>query len=400
MDLSHCTLMYQNTAVVKLNFDNICMPHVAGRVIHPELLPLGVSEGANIDQQLFIWMRNRIIPDRRINIQAALETMGMESPMELSIHSLALSYHDPYWLKPRGCDIQWENINLHDNGFCEDVGDILFDPASMRTAINFISPDVTTGGNDLKRWIKGKDNRAYLMKGNPKYPQVAYNEQIAAILAHAMDIDAVPYYIRQGDFIEFEQGHIEKKSCTFAVCPNFCIKGYTFLTLKAFSQQYNNNTDIALGALLDNPDIAAKLEKIFLLDFLVNNEDRNVGNITVVLDKNNNIIDLAPIYDTGNSLSYGTMEMDTESTAENRLLHTSNKDVAAIVLNGQGHSPIDYDKLYKALEQIRTLLAKSTLSDLRKEEIVSFVTHNIEWMQSRDIQYQPPSISTDEVPDL
>lgn len=105
--------------------------------------------------------------------------------------SRGLSLSDQYWIRPDGSDYRWEDVNFYENGFSEDVGDMLFGSSVIRDC-DFVSPDNTCNGVLKKRWkiIDGK--RGPIKAGN-ELSQECCNEVIASVLCKAMDIPHADY---------------------------------------------------------------------------------------------------------------------------------------------------------------------------------------------------------------
>jgi hypothetical protein len=120
-----------------------------GDIFNIDHLPLGTSSKNNPNLQILNeWWKNRAIPASRDRLNELLESLGLVFPWELLDKSLGLSLSDQYWICPTTDDLKWGDVNFFQNGFSEDVGNILFDKAktTSKKAINLMSPDNTTNG--------------------------------------------------------------------------------------------------------------------------------------------------------------------------------------------------------------------------------------------------------------
>ena len=201
------SLMHKNIVVADIEVDEV----IGGitniyDVFAPNHLPIGVYSKQNgkdvVDRyalnQWFADRCDRCIPKHRMDIEEALEVLKF-SARQLVIESWGLSLSDHYWLRP--CDNElsntalYENVNFFDNGFSEDVGDILLGLKEETDNINYWSPDNTTNGNLKKCWriIDGK--RVLLKSGSYPFQQQPFSEVIASRIMDRLGIDHVPYSV-------------------------------------------------------------------------------------------------------------------------------------------------------------------------------------------------------------
>ena len=96
--------------------------------------------------------------------------------------SLGLSLSDQYWIRPIGSDLGWEDVNLFDNPFPENLGDLLFGRGCDPCQVKLPSPDLTTDGVLRKRWKIIHRRRCLLKSGTEPYGQEPYNEVAASMV--------------------------------------------------------------------------------------------------------------------------------------------------------------------------------------------------------------------------
>lgn len=97
------------------------------------------------------------------------------------MRSYGLSLSDQYWIRPAGSGLDWADVNFFDNGFSDDMGDLLFGKEVWQGSLDLASPDNASDGLLMKRWkiIGGK---RYLMKsGTMPFMQEPFNEVMASI---------------------------------------------------------------------------------------------------------------------------------------------------------------------------------------------------------------------------
>lgn len=301
------TLMHKNIAAADIDIDETLGGITKIRnIIAKEHLPVGVVHIQRnheiVDRYAFNqWWTGRSIPDSRMGVADVLDTLGMYNTNLLLTKCLGLSLSDHYWIKPYGSDISWESVNFFDNGFSDDIGDVLFGINDKKSGFDFLSPDNTSDGNLQKRWkiIDGK--RCLLKSGSAPFRQQPFNEVIAAIIMKRLNIDHIPYSITW----------IDNKP--YSVCEDFVTKNTELISawrlmhlrLKAnHENEYLHYVNICkeLGM-----DIVPMLDKMIVLDYIIANEDRHFNNFGVLRNpKTLEWLGAAPIYDSGTSLWYDT----------------------------------------------------------------------------------------------
>ena len=183
-----------------------------GRIQSLEHFPIGTLDKGGADRkELNEWWRGRSIPASREGLEAALEKIGERDIMPVTLKGYALSLSDHYWMKPVGDDIQWEQINLFDNDFSEDMGDLLFG-GEVQERIDFLSPDNTSDGALKKRWKIFNGERMLIKGGSNPFQQEPFNECFAAGLFSALGVNCVPYDVL------WQDGY------PYSVCKNFVTK--------------------------------------------------------------------------------------------------------------------------------------------------------------------------------
>lgn len=297
------TLMHKDVPVAELTLDEATATvSKAGEVYLPEHLPLGVSvKHGTLDRAaLSAWWNERCIPASRSGVRRALETLEIPDTRVLLTRSFGLSLSDQYWIRPRGTEMRWREINFFDNDFSEDIGDILLGKKTDKRAIDFSSPDNTSDGYLKKRWkiIDGK--RCLLKAGSDPFRQQPFNEVIASNLAGRLGIPHVTYRLLWDDGVPY------------SVCEDFITKDTELISAWRVMQTkkksnstsvYQHYLDCCQGLGVDGIFRAAA--QMIVLDYLIANEDRHLNNFGLVRDANTlKYLGAAPIFDSGSSLGY------------------------------------------------------------------------------------------------
>lgn len=301
------TLMHKNIAVADIEIDEAIGGITAiDNISAKEHLPIGVlhslRHNETVDRYaLNHWWTGRSIPASRMGVADVLDTLGMYNTNLLLTKCLGLSLSDHYWIKPYGSDISWERVNFFDNGFSDDIGDVLFGMNDKKSGFDFLSPDNTSDGNLQKRWkiIDGK--RCLLKSGSAPFRQQPFNEVIAAIIMKRLNINHIPYSITW----------IDNKP--YSVCEDFVTKNTELISawrLMHLRPKANHENEYLHYVNICNElgmDIVPMLDKMIVLDYIIANEDRHFNNFGVLRDpKTLEWLGAAPIYDSGTSLWYDT----------------------------------------------------------------------------------------------
>lgn len=101
--------------------------------------PIG---GMMNDVKFHDWWNDRAIPKTRHGAKTALQKLGYSSTSSALVNNLALSLNDCYWIKPRGENIRWKDVNLFTNDFVDTFGELTINP-NETIDLREIRPDST-----------------------------------------------------------------------------------------------------------------------------------------------------------------------------------------------------------------------------------------------------------------
>lgn len=290
------TLMHKNTEVADIEMNHGYIEKIV-EVHNKAHLPIGVVHDQRHKEitdcyALDNWWARRLIPDSRPMIQSALAKLNVFSIRDLSMLGNGLSLTDCYWIKPKCSDLEWKDINFHDNGFSEDVGDALVGTVKSNV-IDYRSPDITTDGYLRKRW-KLIDGRPFLMK-NEIYESVT--EMIVSKIAKQLGIDCVNYEY-------MKDGYLPYSVCECFTSPTAeLVTAYQIMQLRPKENHENDYLHYVNICKEQGVDIVPALDKMTTLDYIIANEDRHFGNFGLLRDPDTlEWLGAAPIYDNGTSL--------------------------------------------------------------------------------------------------
>lgn len=228
------------------------------------------------------WLFSRSAPVGRHFMRDVIQSLGLNinSPdyhRRALEFSKGLSLNDVYWVLPDDFHGTWAEFNLYDNSFSEAIAEIAFTgrgKLDLRKAST--SPEMTTNGMLPKCWVREKGG-IYLYKGCLKGLE-PYSEFYAAQVAEALGFRHV----------EYELAKYKGRLCS--KCRLFTSDRIGYLPASRLPKR---------DSILDD----ARFRDMFLLDALIFNVDRHLGNFGYLIDNNTNeIIDVAPIFDNGYGL--------------------------------------------------------------------------------------------------
>lgn len=310
----HYILMNKNKPVLKLDISK------RGRILSVEdtyevdyLPPCVRYNKTDVDiDQLDDWWSSRSIPASRPGLQDMLLRLNMDLPSELVLKCLGLSLSDQYWLNPDH-QLSWDKVNFFTNDFSEDVGNIFCGKKQIEEEINLMSPDNTSDGWLKKKWKIVDGERVLLKGGSLPNLQEPINELIATRLMERMPaFDFVKYYIVRDD------------NENYSACPNFVTIDTEFIPAIHIYRAGQKDTDTGsyqhfmnMCSKLNIPNVQPMMDYMLAVDYLVGNEDRHWGNFGVIRDVESlEYQGMAPIFDTGSSLYYKSLENDIRIDAD------------------------------------------------------------------------------------
>ena len=231
-----------------------------------------------------------------------LHRLNINAPSELLDKAFGLSLSDQYWLKPYNTKINYDDINFFDNDF--DYSEFLEASLSKnsKTIVSEYSlktPNNTTDGMLKKAWII-EDGIRFLLKGGYKDELLQpFNEVLASEISRRLHFDHVEYVLDT------------YKDTVVSICPCFVTKDTELITcyqIRNDMKRHDNIEDYEeyIRVLEEHgiKDARTKLENMYILDYLIMNEDRHLNNFGIIRNVNTlEWVDVAPIFDNGQSLN-------------------------------------------------------------------------------------------------
>lgn len=394
-----CTLMHKRIAVAELELDDATgFIQKIGTVYEQKHMPVGIPVRKGITDRTALneWWTDRSIPASRSGVREALETLEITSTKMLLVRCYGLSLSDQYWIKPEGTNLTWDELNFFNNGFSDDIGDVLFGANKKVNGLDLSSPDNTSDGNLKKRW-KIIDGKRCLVKGgsNP-FRQQPFNEVIAAGIMERLSIPHVPYTV------------MWNKGAPYSVCEDFVDENTELIPAWRIIQikQKDNSTSMYRHFINCCDELGIKgvrefLDQMLILDYIIGNEDRHLNNFGALRNAETlEWIGMAPIYDSGSSLGYDKLpaQMYSEDAYECKPFKKHHSSQIQLVTS---FDKIDFTKLADVEELIRSTFsseeAKKYIDDSRIEAIAKSTMKRIEKLEGLAMtQKNDQDISTDD----
>lgn len=299
------TLMNKHIPLADINFSSLGHIDEICKVYTPEAFPVGIitkdnSPTSKITRDyLYNWWKNRIIPASRDGLNTLLHIYRIENTSSLAIKSLGLSLSDQYWIKPKGSDISWNDVNFFTNDFSSDLGTLFFSKnQSSRQNINPFSPDASSNGWLKKKWIIINDKRYLAKAGSGTLHQEPYNEVAISKILDLLKIKHIEYKT------------IMENNRPLCLCENFINPNTEFVPANLIYNvlpQKNNESNLThffkCAEYLQIPGIKDYINNFLTIDYLTENTDRHYGNFGFIRNINTlKFISPAPIFDNGTSL--------------------------------------------------------------------------------------------------
>lgn len=382
-----CVLMNKNTEVLVAEYDDglkafTNIIEIKNVDFAPYIFKRMYEKDSNEDFRVILsdWFKGRGIPSWRDKLDLLLSRLNIERPEELLDRSFGLSLSDQYWLKPYDSDIQYDDINFFDHDF--DASDFLEATFTNNSKINisessFKTPNNTTDGMLKKTWIV-EDGKRYLLKGGYKNDVLQpFNEVLASKICDKLGFNHVTYTL------DIVKEKVVSKCICLTNKDTEIIPAYQIM----HEEEKNNNIkdyENYIKILLDNgiENVREKLENMFILDFLIMNEDRHLNNFGIIRDVNTlKWLDICPIFDNGQSLNITSFDDDTMTVNGDGRLFYEVKPFDEIIKLVKDIKRIDISKLDGIVDWFDDLLHKyqsiTNMSDRRINRLCILLNRQI-----------------------
>ena len=355
-----------------------------------EYAPLAVfnaskNRSSSLTKTVNDWFRGRGIPSWRKDLEKLLDKLGVSSSDELLNKYYGLSLLDQYWLKDVNSDVKWEDINFFTNDFeYEAYLDASLD-SSSKSIVSldkniFKSPNNTTDGMLQKGWIIESGKRVLVKGTYTSNKEEPINEYLASQICKRLGFDYCNYEVEWSD-----------KTKLISKCNDFINENEELISaydIYNSEKKPNNISDyefyIQILEKHNVPNARENMENLFILDYLMLNNDRHLKNFGIIRNVNTLKWEkVAPIFDTGESMQCDKYTDEINfSSGKGKFFSNTDKDYEDILkIIGKNILRVDLSKLKGICDDYRLILEKYQdkldMSDKRKEKLVSGLNKRI-----------------------
>ena len=355
-----------------------------------EYAPLAVfnaskNRSSSLTKTVNDWFRSRGIPSWRKDLEKLLDKLGVSSSVELLNKYYGLSLSDQYWLKDVNSAVKWEDINFFTNDFeYEAYLDASLD-SSSKSIVSldkniFKSPNNTTDGMLQKGWIIESGKRVLVKGTYTSNKEEPINEYLASQICKRLGFDYCNYEVEWSD-----------KTKLISKCNDFINENEELISaydIYNSEKKPNNISDyefyIQILEKHNVPNARENMENLFILDYLMLNNDRHLKNFGIIRNVNTLKWEkVAPIFDTGESMQCDKYTDEINfSSGKGKFFSNTDKDYEDILkIIGKNILRVDLSKLKGICDDYRLILEKYQdkldMSDKRKEKLVSGLNKRI-----------------------
>ncbi|MBR5317406.1 MAG: HipA protein [Lachnospiraceae bacterium] len=258
-------------------------------------LPIGFA-----DIHSFIVQRQA--PKHREHIKRIMRQAGCDHLEGFLQVTKALSLNDTFWVKSYESNLSWNEVSLYRNNFDETIARLAFEGGEYTSRFSATSPEFSTDGLYAKCWVRKNENIFLLKTGSEQYGMEPYSEYFASQISSKICVDAVQYSL------DYYHSRLVSK------CPIFTNETEGFAAaLKVLDTNKVKETAYLLE-YFQKVGVEDAFRRMVVLDALIINNDRHIGNYGFVIDNaTQKILRMAPVFDHNRSLAYKVKELDTKS---------------------------------------------------------------------------------------
>ena len=279
MDKKTYEIMHINKIVAQIDFVG------RSKIYYPEFMPYNLYLEEEEDIETLVnnvtnfnyWCATRVLTLDRKYAKEILNSIGMKQAVTDKDRSkIALSYRcasltDVFWVREKGEDITFEEVNLYENHLSDIFIDIALKGKQYTVDITSLARDLSTNGCFPKAWKRTYNGFILLKDGDRDSVE---RELLASKICQCFDVSQVIY----------EAGYFDGEKVTMS--KNFTSKEYSIASMEAL-EIYLENNDIKAKDYILKID-SYNYYMVNIIDYLVGNTDRHWGNWGVLVDNRNN----------------------------------------------------------------------------------------------------------------
>lgn len=309
---------------------------------------------------LDVWLDDRAIPFNRYNLSRYIERG--KTPKQWMLSNNAFSFVDHYWIMKEGSHLSWNEVKEKYNDTDE-----FFMIANNPVVVKYKGHNSTLGGELEKFWYR-ENNQLCLAKKVTENMQILAVREIVASLIYSR-LNVIDYC----DYSLFQNSNLQVVGCR---CKSFLNDGEELITAYDLLEEYNYvSLPDTVGLLLkltsdydaDIKGVQKYLDVQTIIDFLIMNKDRHLGNIGFIRDSETlQITRCVPVYDSGSSAS---VEYDQEIDKDGMKVNSFEPTDIECFNTVSDYNVVDVSKLPDAKEIYQIYQKYTGLSESRIQKL-------------------------------
>ena len=272
------------------------------RYVPDELLPpsfFSISE----------WLERRNYAKHKSHLLRWLHQWQIDTVKGFIDITHALGLNDTLWVCPSESSLSWENVSLYSNDFNDVVSNTAFSRGLNGLKLSSTSPEFTSEGSFEKCWVRQNDGSIMLYKkgsegfansGLETYSEF-YSSQLSTLLCRSSI-----YY----DLCMF-------KGCLVSACNMFTNEDEGFIPVYKYLDANRTYSMQQILEFLDSLGFAEDFSNMIVLDAIIINTDRHLGNFGFIVDNDTfRVKRFAPVFDHNMALLARAMDASLVNDAQ------------------------------------------------------------------------------------
>lgn len=283
------------------------------------------------------WWQNRKVPVSQGRISKILKARGLADTGEFLLRNLGLSMTDCYWVRPVDSGLRWNDVQLFDNDFSENL--LTGAWTDMNEAVS-CSPNSSLKGELEKSWVIRKGKRVLIKGNHGNHSYESINEVVASQFHKSQRYD---------NYTDYKLIRVKGKEYDYGCCCEaFTSNEVEFVSANAIltSKKKPNGMPVLEFLIqtaeehgIDAEQFRRDLDYQIMSDYMLSNVDRHMDNLGVLRNADSmKFIRMAPIFDTGQAFGGGRVvpysEQEIDDIQINSFEETERKQLQLVTDRG------------------------------------------------------------------
>ena len=263
--------------------------------VQPSFLPVGFSD-------IQSWLELRNFAKHKEHLRKWIKEWQLDELEGFIQITHGLSLNDTFWIRTEGSGLHWDEMNLYVNHFSDIVSQTAFETGLHGLKLSSTSPEFTSEGSFEKCWIREEDGIYLYKKGSSGFANSGlepYSEYYASQIAKIICRESVSY-----DLVKYKGALVSK-------CKMFTSEKEGFVPFYRYVSGKNRVRYQEIIEFCEKYHCADDFKNMILLDSIIWNQDRHLGNFGFIVDNDTQeILKFVPAFDHNMSLLSRAMEGD------------------------------------------------------------------------------------------